>query len=132
MNWEKKIYPDQTGKFPVHSSQGNQYLMIMCEIDSNAILMESMRDRTASGMIKTYQKMVDKLNACDIYPRHQVLENEILEEYKVTIQHNKVTFGWVLTRDHRRNIAEKGIQVVKAYLILDICWVAKNCCSIHI
>ena len=69
-----KIYTNRTGKFPVRSSQGNQYLMIMCEMDSDTIIMKPMRDRTAGEMIETYQKMVDRLNACGIHQRHQVLE----------------------------------------------------------
>ena len=57
----------QTGKFPVRSSEGNQYLLIMCEIDSDAILFEPIRDRTTGERTKTYQQLVDKLNACGIY-----------------------------------------------------------------
>ena len=38
----EKIYTDQMGKFPVRSSQGNQYLMIICEMDSDAIVFEPM------------------------------------------------------------------------------------------
>ena len=37
---------DQTIKFPVCSSQGNHYLMTMCEMDSNSILLEPMMNKT--------------------------------------------------------------------------------------
>ena len=39
------IYTDHTGKFPVTSRRGNKYLMIMCEVDSNAILSEPMKTK---------------------------------------------------------------------------------------
>ena len=65
---QEKIYTNQTGKFPVRSSQGNQYVMIMCEMDSDAILFEPIQDRTAGRMVTTYQRLVDHLNACGIFP----------------------------------------------------------------
>ena len=127
----EKIHTDQTGKFPVRSSQGNQYLMIMCEMDSDTILFELIRDRTAGGMVKTYQRLVDRLNACGIFLRHQVPNNEISREYEKAIKCNKMTHEKVLPRNHRRNIAEKGIQVAKAHLISVIYGVDPNC-PIHI
>ena len=47
----KKIYTDQTGCFPTRSSRGNQYIMVMCEMDSDVILFEPMKNRTAGEMI---------------------------------------------------------------------------------
>ncbi len=40
-----KMYTDQTGSFPKKSSQGNQYVMVLVELDSNAILVKGMKDR---------------------------------------------------------------------------------------
>ena len=39
-----KIYTDQTGRFPKRSSKGNQYIMVLCKIDSTAMLVEPMKD----------------------------------------------------------------------------------------
>jgi hypothetical protein len=33
-----QIYTDQTGRFPVISSKGNTYIIVLYEYDSNAIL----------------------------------------------------------------------------------------------
>ena len=49
-----KTYTNQTGKFPVRLIQGNQYLMIMCKMNSNFILIESMRDRVQGEIIDMY------------------------------------------------------------------------------
>jgi hypothetical protein len=46
------IYTDQTGRFPKKSSIGNQYIMVLIEIDSNAILVEAMKNQTAGEMIR--------------------------------------------------------------------------------
>jgi hypothetical protein len=41
------MYTDQTGKFPKKSSKGNQFIMVLIEIDSNTILVEAMKNRSA-------------------------------------------------------------------------------------
>ena len=33
------VFSDQTGQFPTRSKQGNNYIMVMVEINSNAILV---------------------------------------------------------------------------------------------
>ena len=39
------IYSDQTGKFPTTSHSGSKYLMVLVEIDSNAILVKPMTSK---------------------------------------------------------------------------------------
>jgi hypothetical protein len=39
-----QIYSDQTGRFPVTSSRGNQYIMIVYDYDSTAILAEPIKN----------------------------------------------------------------------------------------
>ena len=36
---KETIYTNQTGKFPVTSRRHNKYIMVMCKIDSNCILV---------------------------------------------------------------------------------------------
>jgi hypothetical protein len=45
------IYSDQTGCFPKKSSKGNQYIMFLCDIDSNAILVTAMKNCMSGEMI---------------------------------------------------------------------------------
>jgi hypothetical protein len=52
-----QIYTDQTGIFPVVSSKGNKYIMILYDYDSNAILAQSIKDRTAPELLKAFQIM---------------------------------------------------------------------------
>jgi hypothetical protein len=48
-----QIYTDQTGIFLVVSSKGNKYIMILYDYDSNAILAQHIKDRTAPLIIKS-------------------------------------------------------------------------------
>ena len=71
-----KIYSDQTGKFPVTSFCGNKYIMVLFELDSNSILSEPTRNRTAGEMIRSYQKWIDRLREKGIQPKLHLLDNE--------------------------------------------------------
>ena len=42
---ERLMHTNQTGRFPQKSSQGHQYIMVLIEMDSNAILVEAMKNR---------------------------------------------------------------------------------------
>eukprot|EP00543_Licmophora_paradoxa_P007200 CAMPEP_0202442320 /NCGR_PEP_ID=MMETSP1360-20130828/1777_1 /ASSEMBLY_ACC=CAM_ASM_000848 /TAXON_ID=515479 /ORGANISM="Licmophora paradoxa, Strain CCMP2313" /LENGTH=61 /DNA_ID=CAMNT_0049057657 /DNA_START=43 /DNA_END=225 /DNA_ORIENTATION=+ len=56
-----QIYTDQTGKFITPSSNGNQYLMILYDYDSNAILAQPMKNRTAKTILEAYKKLHARL-----------------------------------------------------------------------
>jgi hypothetical protein len=52
-----QIYTDQTGRFPVVSSKSNKYIMILCDYDSNAIMTQPIKDRTAPELLRAFQVM---------------------------------------------------------------------------
>ena len=56
-NMKKIMYINQTGAFPIRSSLGNHYLMILHEIDSNAILVELMKNRSSGKINKAYKEL---------------------------------------------------------------------------
>ncbi len=120
------IYSDQTGRFPRKSSKGNQYIMVLVHIDSSAILVAPMKDRTSGEMIRAYQSLLDRLGARGIRPKHHVLDNECSEDFKQTIKKNHMTYQLVPPHDHRRNIAEKGIQTFKNHFVAIICGADKD------
>ena len=47
----RKIYSDQTGKLPITSFCGNQYIMVLFELKSNNILSKPTINRTAGKMM---------------------------------------------------------------------------------
>ena len=46
-----KLFTDQTGRFPTKSSRGNQYIMVAYNQDSNAILAEPIKNRSAQVLL---------------------------------------------------------------------------------
>jgi len=71
---ERLMYTDQTGRFPQKSSRGNQYIMVLIEIDSNAILVEAMKNRTTGEMIRAYQVLVNRLRSAGVTPKMHILD----------------------------------------------------------
>ena len=116
-----KIFTDQTGPFPRKSSRGNQYIMVLVELDSNYIMIEPMTNRTAGEMVRVYQILINRLNARGIFPKLHILDNEISAQFEDCIAKNKITFQLVPPHNHRVNIAERGIQTFKAHLISTLC-----------
>jgi hypothetical protein len=71
-----QIYTYQTGRFPVVSSKGNKYIMILYDYDSNAILAQPIKDRTAPELLKAFQVMEQELVARGLKPKLKKLDNE--------------------------------------------------------
>ncbi len=55
----QKIFTDQPGRFPKKLSRGNQYIMVLTKINSNAIVIKPIKNRTAGKMIRAYQTLID-------------------------------------------------------------------------
>ena len=108
---ERKIYSDQTGWFPVRSYRGNQYIMVLLEVDSDTILAEPMKDRTPGEMTRAYTSIMDRLHSYGIEPTLHILNNESSGEFKKAIQSYGATYQLVPPNDHRRNIVEKAISL---------------------
>jgi hypothetical protein len=51
------VYTDQTGRFLCPSESGNNYLMVMYDYDSNAILAEPVPNRSKKCLLEAYKKL---------------------------------------------------------------------------
>ena len=60
------ISTDQTRRFPIVSQKGNQYTMVMYNHDSNAILAEGCKERTATELTATYDKLYNRFTILQI------------------------------------------------------------------
>ncbi len=103
---QRLMYTNRTGKFPKKLSKGNQYIMVLIEIDSNAILVEAMKNHSAGEMIRAYLILVNRLCNTGVTPKMHILDNECSEEFKAQIHKSNMTFQLVSPHDHQRNIAE--------------------------
>ena len=105
---DRKLYSDQTGKFPVTSYTGNQYIMVAYGMEiSNAILVEPMKNRSAGEMAKAHNAIAKKLHENNTKPSLMILDNECSQDMKQAFKLNEMRFQLVPPQDHRRNAAEK-------------------------
>ena len=121
------IFTDQTGQFPVHSQAGNKYIMVMVEIDSSAILVEPIKNRTDAELTRAYSALMLRLRRAGIVPRKHVLDNEISAAMKDLIQDTyKMSLELVPPGCHRRNAAEVAIRNFKSHFLSVLAGVADD------
>jgi hypothetical protein len=82
-NVSETMHTDQTGRFPATSSRGNQYVMVLVEVDGNFIDAEPMKNRSEGAMIKAYQALWTRLTASGtVKPKTHILDNEASAQFK--------------------------------------------------
>jgi hypothetical protein len=116
-----QIYTDQTGRFPVVSSKGNKYIMVLYDYYSNSILAQPIKDRTAPELLKAFQVMEQELVARGLKPKLMKLDNGASKLLKMYLHQQNITFQFVPPYSHRRNSAERAIRSFKDHLISGLC-----------
>ena len=112
------VFSDQTGRFPTTSQSGNKYIMVMVEIDSNAILVEPLSSRKDQELTRAYRSLMLRLKRAGIIPKKHVLDNEVSEAMKLVIKDEyKMEMELVPPGCHRRNAAEVAIRNFKAHFL---------------
>ncbi len=70
----KTMFFNQTCQFPTQSLQGNKYIIVIVEINSNAILVKPMTNRKDAEMIRAYNTLLLRLNWAGMVPKKHVLD----------------------------------------------------------
>ena len=110
------IYSDITGKFPYPSSKGNQYIMVMYDWDSNAILGEPMKNRTKEEIVRAIQQLYKYLKSRGISPKLHILDNEASKKLKQCITTNNTKYQLAPPSNHRTNAAENAYKFTRTIL----------------
>jgi len=112
------VFSDQTGQFPTRSQRGNKYIMVMVEIDSNAILVEPIKSRKDAELTRAYRALMLRLKRAGIEPKKHILDNEVSDAMKTMIKDEyKMELELVPPGCHRRNAAEVAIRNFKAHFL---------------
>ena len=112
------LYTDNTGRFPICSRSGNQYLMVAYHCDTNVILIEPFQTWEDRHRITSYTRIMTRLKTCSHVVDHQVLDKEASKEYLRHITKIwKATYQLVPPDVHRRNIAERAIRTFKSHFL---------------
>jgi hypothetical protein len=112
-----QVFSDQTGRFPVTSSKGNKYIMILYDYDSTAILAEPIKNRSATELLRAYSLLHQYLLDRGLKPQLQKLDNECSAALKQFMRTADIEFQLVPPYSHRRNAAERAIGIWKDHFI---------------
>jgi hypothetical protein len=110
------ISTDQAGRFPVKSSKGKSYIMVLYNYDSNGILATTMKSRKAPDLDAAYNELHQQLLDGGIKPVLQRLDNKISKGLIQAIKDKGIGFQLASPNDHRLNPAEWAIQTFKNHL----------------
>ena len=122
---QNKIYTDQTGRFPVTSSKGNNYKMVAFEADSNNIMAEPMKSIKASELTTVYAKIHKMLISRGLKPKIYILDNECSQTIINFMLNVDKEYNLVPPHIHRRNASERDIQTFKNHFNAGFCSVHK-------
>ena len=70
-----KSFSDLTGRFPQCSSRGNEYVLVLYDYDSYAVLAEPVKHRQAAEIIRAWEKLNDILKSKGQQPKISILNN---------------------------------------------------------
>jgi hypothetical protein len=121
-----QIYTDQTGRFVCPSETGNNYIMVVYDYDSNAILAEPIPNRTKKSLLAAYTKLHSQLCDAGLRPQYQRLDNECSDIMKEFMKEQNIKYQLVPPGVHRRNAAERAIRTLKNHLIAGFCSLDEN------
>jgi hypothetical protein len=112
-----KIFTDQTGKFPAFSSRGYNYILVLYDYDSNAILAEPIKSRKQDEIVKAYKALHAYLTKRGLRPKLQKLDNEASKLLRDEMDTLDVNWQLVPPHIHRRNSAERAIRTFKNHFL---------------
>ena len=79
-------YTDLTGRFPLQSSYGNQYMLIGYHYDANCIHGLPIKDRKSATLTTAWQHVHDLFTKTGVAPNIYVIDNEIANDLKEALQ----------------------------------------------
>ena len=112
-----RVFTDQTGPFPVVSTQGIKAVMVMYDYDSNAILVEGITSRGKTELLRAYTILLQRLQQAGMHPKIQRMDNEVSDIFKTFLQTQNITLELTPAHVHRRNAAERAIRTWKNHFL---------------
>ena len=113
-------YSDLTGKFPYPSSRGNEYVLVIYDYDSNAIIAKPIKSKRAADIRDAFIDVVSIFAKRGAKPSIYLLDNEISGKFKKALDKYKLKYQLVPPHQHRQNAAERAIQTWKNHFIAGI------------
>ena len=112
-----KIYSEQKGRFPLASIKGNKYVRVVYDHDSNSILADPLKSRSAEQLLAATAKMHIFLRERGIHPKIHMMNNGCSSTVQYYLKNNDIELQLVPPNLNRTNTTEKAIGILKDHLI---------------
>ena len=110
-------FSDLTGRFPIQLNRGANYIFVLYDYDSNAILVRPLRNRSAHEIHRVFTSVHTYLVTRGLRPCLHTLDNEASTILKEFLTAENVEYQLVPPHIHQRNSAERAIQTFKNHFI---------------
>ena len=114
---EGQLFTDQTGRFPVTSSRGNNYIVMFYVVDANYIKSYPIKSRHRTELIRAYDDVYSFLRTRGYRPQLHKLDNETSKDVESFIADNNASHQYTPPDMHRTNPAERAIRTWKNHFV---------------
>lgn len=118
------MHSDLTGKFPVISFSGMQYLIV--SVMDGYVHVEPMRNRHHVEYVAAYKRTVNFFSKLGRKPVFQRLDNETSTALETFARVNDISIQYCALHQHRALRAERAIRTFKNHFIATLCTVADD------
>ena len=116
----KSLYADLTGRMPVTSYDGYEYICVFYHPGRNYIHLEPMKTRTGKEYRDTFSKALSFYEAKLTIVSRFITDNETSKEVTDFFDSKNLAYQFVPPQNHRANQAERAIDTVKSHIISTI------------
>ena len=110
-----KFSADSTGKFPVESDEGDNYIMVMVHEGTGYIKLLALKKKAeVSAKIQEGVKFFEELGALT---EIIFIDNEISADLRNFFKQKKIELNLVPPGNHRANPSERGVRTAKNHII---------------
>eukprot|EP00970_Alexandrium_tamarense_P007123 scaffold1237_cov194-Alexandrium_tamarense.AAC.1 len=113
---EGQLFTDQTGRFPVTSNRGNNYIVLFYVVDANFIKSYPIKSRHRTELLKAYDDVYKYLRIRGYRPKLHRLDNETSKDVEDFIVEQNAKHQYTPPDIHRTNIAERMIRTWKNHM----------------
>ena len=111
------VYSDLTGRFITQSSQGNNYILVVYDAESNHIFAEPLVSRHASAILTAYKTIHAAILKSGATPLIHITDNEAAQPLLSFLEAQRIQYQLVPPHNHRANAAERAIRTFKNHFI---------------
>ena len=113
------LHSDLTGRFPVTSHNGSQYIFV--SVLDGYIHVEPMKTRHHTDYVAAYKKTIDFFARLGRQPTYQRLDNETSGPLEAFAIANNIKIQYCPPHTHRSLKAERAIRTLKNHFIATLC-----------